>query len=112
LHYALGLSLTRSHRAADALAELKLASDLAPSVTRFAYAYALALHDSGHATAAIETLTSALSRDADDRDLLFALVTFERDAGRLAAARQHAAQLVAVHPEDAEARALKESLGR
>jgi predicted CXXCH cytochrome family protein len=112
LHYALGLSLTRSHHAADALAELKLASDLAPSVARLAYAYALALHDSGQTAGAIQTLTSALSSDADNRDVLFALVTFERDAGRLGAARQHAARLIAAHPEDVEARALKETLGR
>jgi predicted CXXCH cytochrome family protein len=112
LHYALGLSLTRSHRATEALEELKHASNLDPSVARFAYAYALALHDSGQTAAAISTLTSALSRDADDRDILFALVTFERDARRLAAARQHAARLVAMHPEDVEARTLQESLRR
>jgi tetratricopeptide (TPR) repeat protein len=112
LHYALGLSLTRSHRPAEALAELKHASNLDPSVARLAYAYALALHDSGQTVAAISTLISALSRDADDRDILFALVTFEREARQLAAARQHAARLVAMHPEDAEARALQESLRR
>jgi tetratricopeptide (TPR) repeat protein len=112
LSYALGLSLTRAHRAADALAALKRASDLAPLVGRFTYAYALALHDGGQTTAAIQTLTSAVSRDPEDRDMLFALVMFERDAGQLAAARQNAARLVTMHPDDAEARALKDTLGR
>lgn len=110
LHYALGLSLTRSHRPAEAIVELKQASELAPSVGRFTYAYALAQNGSGQSAAAIGTLVSALARHPDDRDILLALISFERDAGRLAAARQHAAQLVAAYPGDAEARALAESL--
>lgn len=110
LHYALGLSLTRSHRAADATAAFKRASDLAPEVARFAYAYALALKDSGQAAAAIRVLASALTRHPDDRDMLFAVATFERDAGHLAAARAHAARLRAAYPDDDEARALFESL--
>jgi Flp pilus assembly protein TadD len=110
LHYALGLSLTRSHRSVPAIAELKQASELAPSVARFTYAYALALNDSGQGTAAIRVLIASLVQHPDDRDILFALITLERDAGQLGAARQHAARLVAAHPEDAEARALQESL--
>ena len=43
LRYALGLSLTRARRAVEAMAELKQASDLAPQVGLFVYAYALAL---------------------------------------------------------------------
>jgi tetratricopeptide (TPR) repeat protein len=88
----------------------KRASDLAPEVARFAYAYALALKDIGQAAAAIRVLASALTRHPDDRDRLFAVATFERDAGHFAAAREHAARLRAAYPDDDEARALFESL--
>ena len=110
LHYALGLSLTRSHRAEDATAEYKKASDLAPELARFAYAYALALKERGQTDAAIRELATALTRHPDDREILFALATFERDAGQLAAAREHAARLAQAYPDDREAQALIESL--
>jgi len=110
LHYALGLSLTRSHRAGEALDELKRAAALASANARFAYAYALALNGAGRADEAIRVLGSTLSSHPQDRDVLFALASFERDAGRLAAARKHAALLVRRFPHDEEARALYRSL--
>jgi predicted CXXCH cytochrome family protein len=110
LHYALGLSLTRAHRLGDAVAELKRASDLSPETARFTYGYALALNQNGQATAAIRLLTTALATHPDDRDILFALAAFERDAGQLDAARQHAARLIDTYPADTEGRALVESL--
>jgi predicted CXXCH cytochrome family protein len=112
LHYALGLSLTRSHHSDEALAAYKKASDLAPDTARFAYAYALALKDRGLIAAAIRTLAAALARHPDDREILFALATFERDAGQLAAARQHAARLAQAYPQDRDAQALVEGLSR
>lgn len=42
LHHALGLSLVRQKRAAEALAELKRAAELAPDNERFAYVYEVA----------------------------------------------------------------------
>jgi Flp pilus assembly protein TadD len=110
LRYALGLSLTRSNRPTEATAALKSASDLAPDISTFTYAYALALNKTGQSTLAIRVLITALARHPGDRDILFALAAFERDAGELAAARQHARQLVERDPNDGEARALEESL--
>jgi predicted CXXCH cytochrome family protein len=110
LHYALGLSLTRSNRPTEATAALKTASDLAPDISTFSYGYALALNKTGQSAPAIRVLISALARHPGDRDILFALAAFERDAGELAAARQHARQLVERDPNDGEARALEESL--
>jgi tetratricopeptide (TPR) repeat protein len=110
LHYALGLSLTRSNRSTEATGALKTASDLAPHLSTFSYAYALALNKTGQSAPAIRVLLSALARHPGDRDILFALAAFERDAGELAAARQHARQLVERDPNDGEARALEESL--
>jgi len=64
LHYALGLSLARSKQLTGATAELKHASDLAPEVARFAYAYALALDGAGQTAAA----SRVLARYPDDPD--------------------------------------------
>jgi predicted CXXCH cytochrome family protein len=110
LHYALGLSLTRSNRPSEATAALKTASDLAPDIPTFSYGYALALNKTGQSAPAIRVLIAALARHPGNRDILFALAAFERDAGELAAARQHARQLVERDPADSEARALEESL--
>jgi Flp pilus assembly protein TadD len=110
LHYALGLSLTRSNRPAEATAALKTASDLAPDIPTFSYGYALALNKTGQSAPAIRVLISALARHPGNRDILFGHAAFERDAGELAAARQHARQLVERDPNDSEARALEESL--
>ena len=112
LHYALGLSLTRSHRTAEALEELRRATTDAPGEARFAYGYALSLNGAGQPDAAIRLLSATAAAHPGDRDVLFALVSFERDAGRLAAAREHAAQLLRRFPDDEEARALHQSLIR
>jgi tetratricopeptide (TPR) repeat protein len=110
LHYALGLALARAGRLPDAVAELARASTLGGSA-EYAYAYAVALNSTGHGPEAIRTLEQALTRDPTDRDLLFALSTFHRDAGEMEEARAYAERLVTAHPGDAEARALLQSLG-
>ncbi len=46
-HHALGLSLIRQSRAAEAVAELGEAARLEPDNARFAYVYVIALHDTG-----------------------------------------------------------------
>ncbi len=109
LHHALGLSLARSGRTADALAELKRTTELSPDA-RFAYAYAVALHSSGKAGEAIAVLERARAREPRDRDVLFALATFHRDAGRTADALRYAEQLRHWYPDDPDAEALVSSL--
>ena len=42
LHHSLGLSLVRQHRDAEALAELRKASELDPGNARFAEVYGIA----------------------------------------------------------------------
>ncbi|HEX7087370.1 MAG TPA: tetratricopeptide repeat protein [Vicinamibacterales bacterium] len=114
LHHALGLSLVRQGRRAEAVAALKRAADLAPedAASRFAYAYAVALHGEGRVAEALGTLERALARDPDDEDVLFALVTFHRDAGRTDRALEYARRMQEAHPGDPRARALVESLER
>ena len=93
LHYALGLSLTRWHRGEDATAQFKNPHDLLAENNTFPYAYALAPKEGGQRAAALRVLAAAIMRHRDDREILFALATFERDADQLAAAREHAARL-------------------
>ena len=47
LHHTLGLALTRQKARDVALQEFKTAVQLAPDDGRFAYVYAVALHDAG-----------------------------------------------------------------
>ena len=79
LHHALGLSLIRQGRTADALVALEKARRLAPEDPRFAFVYAVALHDTGNAGAAISNLREALNRHPYDRDMLAALAAYERE---------------------------------
>ncbi|HET8656428.1 MAG TPA: tetratricopeptide repeat protein [Longimicrobiaceae bacterium] len=109
LHYALGLSLARAGRVPDAVAELARAATLG-GTAEYAYAYAVALNSSGRAEEAIRVLEKALARAPGDPDLLFALATFHRDAGDGAEALRYAEALERMHPSDARARALVESL--
>lgn len=109
LHHALGMSLVRSGRLAEAILELKRAAELTASA-RFSHDYGVALHSAGRVTEAVRTLETALARAPRDRDLLFALATFHRDAGRTARALEYAVRLQKAHPDDQEAQALVQSL--
>ena len=111
LHFALGLSLARQQRLADALAELRQATRAAPAQARYAYVYGVALHSSGAQAAGIDALAAAHARFAADTDILLALVTMERDRGHLDAARRYARELVALAPNEPQAQALLRSLG-
>jgi Flp pilus assembly protein TadD len=111
LHHALGLSLARSNKHGEAVDELARAAALAPDVARFSYAHAVALHSTGRSDRAIAVIEASRTRHPGDRDLLFALATFQRDAGRLREARAAAAELRRLFPDDAEAAALEGALG-
>ena len=110
VHHALGLSLIRQHRATDALAELRQAADLEPDDPRFAYVYAVALHDTGDRLAALRTLDAAVAHHPYDRDLLMALVTYRQEAGDRSAALTHARVLRELEPENPQVKRLVQSL--
>ena len=107
LHHALGLSLVRQRRTADALAELARATQLGPANPRYAYVYAIALNSTGRSDEALKALEAAHARHPTDREILFALVTINRDAGRQDAAMAWARKLAAIDPS---ARALVDQL--
>jgi Flp pilus assembly protein TadD len=55
---------------------------------------------------AIAVLETAVRRHPNDRDMLIALATFNRDRGAMDQALRYAEQLAARYPDDAEARQL------
>ena len=110
VHHALGLSLVRQHRTDEALRALGRAAALAPDDPRFAYVYAVAQHDTGDRTGAIEALEAALARHPYEPALLSVLVTYEEEAGAASKALAHARVLLDVRPNDPNVRALVDRL--
>jgi predicted CXXCH cytochrome family protein len=110
LHHALGLALIRSNQQDAALREIARAAELEPANARYAYVYGIALNSAGQAEAALDVLGSAHENHANNTDLLFALVTINRDRGDLAAARKWAAKLLEISPDNAQAQALSDSI--
>jgi tetratricopeptide (TPR) repeat protein len=110
LHHALGLTLVRLKRQDEALAELARAAELEPDRARYPYVYAVALDASGRRADAIQALKDNLARHPGDRDTLSALVSFNRDAGDVAAALTYAEQLAKIEPNNAELKTLIETL--
>lgn len=110
LHHALGLTLVRQGNAAGALSELRRATELVPSNTRFAYVYAVALHSGGQPAAGIAVLQRALKSDPADRDVLAALASFEAETGHTQQARAYASDLLRLYPGDPNGKAIIDSL--
>jgi predicted CXXCH cytochrome family protein len=110
LHYALGLSLVRQKRMAEALKELAEAVRLDTAHPRYAYVYAVAQNDSGQAKEALQTLGAARKRSPYDPDLLSALALYTAAAGEREAALRYAKQLQDLDPENSEYAKLAEQI--
>jgi len=82
LHHALGLSLIRQRNFPMALEELGTALRLAPDNARYAFVYAVALHDTGHGTESLAVLRQAVARHPNDRALVDALANYSRGSTR------------------------------
>jgi tetratricopeptide (TPR) repeat protein len=106
LHHALGLLLVRTGRTLKAVRELKRAAELAPGSGRYAYVYAVALESTGKRREATQVLRSALVPQPNDRDILWALATWQLDSGERAQAQSAAGRLVLLEPDDPNVRAL------
>ena len=98
VHYALGLSLVRQHRMADALTELRKAATLGPQTARYRYVYAVALYGAGQRIQAIKELESALKQHPYDREILVALMSYLRESGDDKRASVYAARLAELEP--------------
>jgi len=106
LHHSLGLALVRQHNYADAIPELRQASELAPENSRYAYVYAIALNSIGASAQALQLLEDTHKRHPADRDTLLALVSITRENGDFATALLHARELVTLYPTDMRLRLL------
>jgi len=100
LVHLLGLVLVRQKRVSEALPLLERAATLAPDQPRYAYVYGVGLNSVGQTEQALAVMRKAHDAHPGDRDVLEALVFFNRDAGNLPAARAYAQQLAALAPDD------------
>jgi len=112
LHHALGLTLIRLKRPDDALGELRLATELEPDRTRYAYVYAVGLHSAGRTADATAVLKESLARHPADHDTLMALITFNRDAGDVGSALDYAERLARIEPTNRDLADLIQDLRR
>jgi Flp pilus assembly protein TadD len=110
LHHTLGLLQARQRRYPEAVAELGKGSSLAPDNPRYAYVYAVALNGAGKPDAALWVLEEAYRRHPYERDVLLGLASILRDRGRVKEATKYGEELVAVMPENAEAKRLLEEI--
>jgi predicted CXXCH cytochrome family protein len=101
-HHALGLQLIRNGRSPDALSELRIAAGLGSADPRYGYVYAVAVAETGNRARALQLLRLVLAQHPYHRDSLYAIATFERDAGNPEAAKQYAEQLVALEPDNGD----------
>jgi Flp pilus assembly protein TadD len=104
--HALGLLKARQKEDAGALNLLARAATLQPGNVRYSYVYAVALQSSGKLNQAIAVLEQAHNRRPADREVLMALITFQRERGDFKSAISYAQQLVQLSPTDVQAKAL------
>ena len=112
LYHALGLALIRQQRSREALEPLGRAAELAPEQARYAYVYAVALHDAGQPDRALAALRSTHAGHPGDRDVLIALATMSRDRGDREGALRWARALRDLDPQDPGAQRLVAELER
>ncbi|HRD50712.1 MAG: tetratricopeptide repeat protein [Candidatus Competibacter sp.] len=110
-HHALGLLLIRQKRLPEAIAALAEAARLDGNHAGYGYVYAVALNSAGQGSKAIQELETVLQRHPNDRDSLFALAAFQRDAGNTEAARNYARRLAELEPDNPQAQALLQQTG-
>jgi Flp pilus assembly protein TadD len=110
IHYALGLTLVRQKRMAEALQELQKAATLPPERPHYIYVYGVALDSAGQTDRALEILAAAHARHAGNREILSAMASLSAKAGKRAAAIGYAKALVELDPQDPQARQLYDEL--
>lgn len=93
IRHALGLSRIRLGETADALRDLEAAHREQPADTRYAYVYAIALHDSGEPKDALRVLRMSLAEAPTDESLLLALIDYCRQQGLHSEASDYARRL-------------------
>lgn len=110
LYHSLGLLQVRQKKLSEALVSLAKAATLERYNQRYQYVYAVALQSTGDLEQALGVLKSVLVYSPDAVDILFALTTFNRDAGRREAALEYALKLQALMPENPQIKELLATL--
>jgi Tfp pilus assembly protein PilF len=98
VYHALGLSMVRQGRKADALPLLEKAARLGVANPHFAYVYAVALQDSGDHRGAMKVLERTQAKFPGNLEVLTLLIQLHRDSGDLDGARRWARKLAAAAP--------------
>ncbi len=104
LHHALGLALIRRGDKLAAVTELQRAARLAPDNARYAWIHGVALHSTGRRREAVAFLEAAAEKHPTDRDILFTLMQYQRELGRLEEAEVLAARFRENWPNDPRSR--------
>ena len=102
VQHALGLSLIRQKKTADAMPFLAAAANNSPQDPRFGYVLAIALHDTGKPAEARDVLKNTLARHPFDRDTLMAFASYAMEAGQFAEALDAAQRLTELEPDRPE----------
>lgn len=110
LRHSLGLTLVRRGRSEEALRELQRAHQIEPGSTRFTYVYAIALSSLDRRDEAMALLRQASEQHPAEADLLIALATMYRDAGKPQEALHVAEHLLREWPSSDGARKLRDNL--
>lgn len=110
VHYSLGLLLVRTGHQTEAIEFFKHAATLQADDPRYSYVYAIALNSIGKPDAAVDVLKNAHQRHPYDREVLLALVTINRDRGKLDTAIEYAEALATLSPQDQSAQRLLQQL--
>ena len=98
VEHALGLQYVRSQQLPKALESLAKAARLQPENARYAYVYAVALNGNGESEHSIRILEDVHAKFPYDRDVLFALVSYNKAMGNMPAATAYANKLVEMDP--------------
>jgi len=98
LLYALGLLEVRGGNYRTALGHLKEAADLEEGDLQYRYVYAVALHDMGRISEAIEELKAAHEYSKYSSDVLYALAVYSFEIARYAEARAYSKRLISLYP--------------
>jgi Flp pilus assembly protein TadD len=108
--HSLGLLLVRNKRIPEAIQALESAANLRSENPRFSYVYAVALNSVGQNEKALVVLQKAQVNHPYNREILFTLLTMNRDIGHLDSALEYIRKLIELEPENSGFLSLEQQL--
>jgi tetratricopeptide (TPR) repeat protein len=99
-HHALGLLLVREQRPREALPHFAAAAKHGSSNPHYSYVHALALNSAGRTAAALSLLKAAAEKFPANREILYGIISFARDAGDAGIARKYTDRLYHYFPDE------------